>query len=34
METLRITLSETHTFNREEARQAAGPGFEERPIAV
>ena len=34
MESLRITLGEAIEFNREEARLAAGQGFEERPIAV
>lgn len=34
LETLRVTLAEAIAFNREEARNAAGKGFEEFPIAV
>jgi predicted RNase H-like HicB family nuclease len=34
LETLRVTLSEAIEFNRAEARQAAGNGYEELPIAV
>lgn len=34
VETLRATLAEAIAFNREEARNAAGKGFEELPIAV
>jgi predicted RNase H-like HicB family nuclease len=34
LETLRITLEEALEFNRREARDAAGDGFEEIPIAV
>jgi len=34
LETLRITLAEALELNRLEARQAAGEGFEEIPIAV
>ena len=34
VETLRITLEEALEFNRREAREAAGDGFEEIPIAV
>lgn len=32
-ETLRITLAEALEMDRHEARQAAGPGYEELPIA-
>jgi hypothetical protein len=32
--TLRITLEEALDLNRREAREAAGDGFEEIPIAV
>jgi hypothetical protein len=32
--TLRITLEEALEFNRREAREAAGEGFEEIPIAA
>lgn len=34
LDTLRITLREALEFNRQEARSAAGEGFEELPIAV
>ena len=34
LETLRVTLREAVDFNRAEARSAAGPEFEEEPIAV
>ena len=34
METLRITLAEAIEFNRAEALDAAGKGYEELPIAV
>jgi predicted RNase H-like HicB family nuclease len=34
LETLRITLEEALEFNRRDAREAAGDGFEEIPIAV
>jgi hypothetical protein len=34
VETLRVTLAEAIAFNRQEARNAAGKGFEELPIAV
>jgi hypothetical protein len=34
VETLRATLAEAIAFNRQEARNAAGKGFEELPIAV
>jgi hypothetical protein len=34
IETLRITLAEAIAFNRDEARNAAGKGYEEFPIAV
>jgi predicted RNase H-like HicB family nuclease len=34
LESLRVTLSEAIEFNRAEARQAAGNGYEELPIAV
>ena len=34
LESLRITLAEAIGFNREEARRAAGAGYEELPIAV
>lgn len=34
LETLRITLAEALELNRREAREAAGDGFEEIPIAV
>lgn len=33
LETLRITLAEALELNRHEAREAAGEGFEEIPIA-
>jgi predicted RNase H-like HicB family nuclease len=33
-ETLRITLREALEFNRKEALEAAGQGYEEAPIAV
>ena len=34
LETLRVTLREALEFNRQEAKAAAGPGYEEQPIAV
>jgi len=34
VETLRITLAEMLEMNREDARKAAGKGYEELPIAV
>lgn len=34
LETLRVTLAEAIEFNRQEARGAAGKGYEELPIAV
>lgn len=34
LETLRVTLGEAIEFNREEARSAAGQGYEELSIAV
>jgi hypothetical protein len=34
LETLRITLAEALELSRREAREAAGDGFEEIPIAV
>lgn len=34
LETLRITLAEALEFSRQEARGAAGMGYEELPIAV
>lgn len=34
LESLRITLAEAIEFNRAEARDAAGHGYEELPIAV
>lgn len=34
IETLRLTLAEAIGFNRDEARSAAGKGYEELPIAV
>jgi predicted RNase H-like HicB family nuclease len=34
LETLRITLEEALEFNRREAREAAGDGFEEISIPV
>jgi predicted RNase H-like HicB family nuclease len=34
IETLRITLAEALEFNRAEALDAAGKGYEELPIAV
>lgn len=34
LETLRVTLKEALDFNRREALEAAGEGFEEEPIAV
>jgi predicted RNase H-like HicB family nuclease len=34
LETLRITLEEALELSRREAREAAGEGFEEIPIAV
>ena len=34
LESLRITLEEALDLNRRDAREAAGDGFEEIPIAV
>lgn len=34
IETLRVTLAEALEVNREDARRAAGHGYEELPIAV
>lgn len=34
VETLRVTLAEALQMNREDARRAAGKGYEELPIAV
>ncbi len=34
LETLRITLAEALEMNREDARNAAGHGYEEFPIAI
>lgn len=34
LETLRVTLAEAIEFNRQQARSAAGAGYEELPIAV
>lgn len=34
LESLRITLAEAIELNRDEARRAAGKGYEELPIAV
>jgi predicted RNase H-like HicB family nuclease len=34
LESLRVTLAEAIELNRAEARDAAGKGFEEFPIAV
>ena len=34
IDTLKVTLAETLEFNRDEARSAAGKGYEELPIAV
>lgn len=34
LDTLRVTLREALGFNRQEAKAAAGPGYEEEPIAV
>jgi predicted RNase H-like HicB family nuclease len=34
LESLRETLSEALEMNREDARQAAGKGYEELPIAL
>lgn len=34
LDTLRVTLREALELNRQEARNAAGEGFEELPIAV
>ena len=34
LESLRVTLAEAIEFNRAEARDAAGNGYEELPIAV
>lgn len=34
LETLKVTLREALEFNRREAREAAGEGFEEAPVSV
>jgi predicted RNase H-like HicB family nuclease len=34
LESLRITLKEMLDFNREEARQAAAPGYTEEPLII
>lgn len=34
LDTLRVTLAEALELNRREARTAAGPDYEELPIAV
>ena len=34
LETLRVTLREALEFNRQEAKAAAGPGYEEERVAV
>ena len=34
LDTLRVTLREALEFNRQEAKAAAGSGYEEEPIAV
>lgn len=34
LESLRITLAEALEMNREDARRAVGPGYEELPIGV
>lgn len=34
LETLRVTLREALAFNRQEALEAAGDGFEERPVSL
>ncbi len=34
LESLRVTLTEALEMNREDARRAAGKGYEELPIAV
>ena len=34
LESLRVTLAEALEFNRSEARDAAGNGYEELPVAV
>lgn len=34
LKTLRVTLAEALEMNREDARNAAGKGYEELPIAV
>ena len=34
LESLRVTLREALEFNRRDARDAAGDGFEEEPIAL
>ena len=34
IQTLKVTLQEALEFNRREALEAAGEGFEEEPIAV
>lgn len=34
LETLRVTLREALEFNRREAIEAAGEGYEEKPIAL
>ena len=34
LETLRVTLRQALEFNRQEAKAAAGPGYEEERVAV
>ena len=34
LETLRVTLREALAFNRQEALEAAGDGFEERSVSL
>jgi predicted RNase H-like HicB family nuclease len=34
LESLRVTLTEALEMNREDARRAAGKGYEELPIAI
>lgn len=34
LESLRLVLREAREFNREEARQAAGPGYEELALTL
>ena len=34
LETLRVTLREALEFNRQEAKAAAGPGYEEERVAI